>query len=196
MAFDAHDPDASRPPCPHGTKYDRDKPRPELLPPRATLAVAEVLAYGARKYAEDNWRGVEPPTRYLGAALRHILARLAGERLDPESGLPHLACACASLLFRLERDLEPTTTVGPAAPAAGPEPEPVEWEVVSADMPTAPGPDSVGWDPRYRELRLGARVRLCPADPVAGPWRQVDYLDGGWDWWPMSHLRAVRGSAS
>lgn len=90
----------------NGVKHDEHKPRPELLPPRALLSVSEVLAYGARKYAPDNWRKVpDAHTRYVGAALRHVLAHLTGERLDPESGKPHLAHAVCSLLFALEFDL-------------------------------------------------------------------------------------------
>ncbi len=89
-----------------GVKHDDSKPRPELLPPRALLAVSEVLAYGAQKYAPDNWRKVpEARTRYIGAALRHILAHMRGERLDPESKQPHLAHAVCSILFTLELEL-------------------------------------------------------------------------------------------
>lgn len=88
-------------------KHDEQKPRPELLPPRAIEEVSAVLAYGARKYSADNWRRATPDEarpRYVGAALRHLFAYLKGERNDPESGYPHLAHAVTSLLFVLERD--------------------------------------------------------------------------------------------
>ena len=86
-----------------GTKYDSDKPRMDLIPPHAELLLAQVLTYGANKYASDNWRKVDNASqRYLAAALRHINSHRQGEVIDPESGLPHLAHAMCSLAFILE----------------------------------------------------------------------------------------------
>lgn len=45
----------------------------------------------------DNWRKGFKYTRSADAALRHIFAFLDGEDMDPESGLPHIAHAVASL---------------------------------------------------------------------------------------------------
>lgn len=86
-----------------GTKYDSDKPRMNLIPPSAELLLAQVLTYGAKKYAPDNWRKVpEAETRYIAAAMRHINAYRSGEWLDEESNLPHLAHAMCCLAFILE----------------------------------------------------------------------------------------------
>lgn len=86
------------------TKHDQAKPRTDLLPPRALLAMAAVLAHGAEKYGDDNWKrgGVGARPRYIAAALRHVLAYQSGEELDPESGLGHLAHALTSLAFAFE----------------------------------------------------------------------------------------------
>lgn len=85
-----------------GVKHDAGKSRLDLIPFRELLQVGDVLEYGARKYAPDNWKHVpEARQRYLGAALRHIAAHGTGEVLDPESGLPHLAHAITSLFFLL-----------------------------------------------------------------------------------------------
>lgn len=85
---------------PLGTKLDTAKPRCDLLPPLALLGAADVLGYGARKYAPGNWRLVpDARERYLAAALRHVLAAMAGEERDPESGFSHLDHAVCSLLF-------------------------------------------------------------------------------------------------
>lgn len=73
-----------------GMKYDSDKPRTDLLDPLAMEGLAAVLAFGARKYAANNWRNGISYTRLLGAALRHTFAILRGEDNDPESGLPHV----------------------------------------------------------------------------------------------------------
>jgi hypothetical protein len=69
---------------------------------------AKVLTFGAKKYSEDNWRQVEGlQKRYLAAAMRHINAIQKGERLDPESGLHHLAHVMCCISFMLEDQLAP-----------------------------------------------------------------------------------------
>lgn len=94
-----------------GIKHDGEKPRVDLLSALAMLGTAEVLTFGARKYAANNWRNGIAWSRLTGALLRHTFAFMRGEDLDPESGLPHvdhIAC-CAMFLqehFRLRRDLD------------------------------------------------------------------------------------------
>lgn len=82
-------------------KHDKDKPRPTLVPVGLIDAVTAVREHGCRKYHDpENWKQVEPQ-RYRDALYRHWLAYLRGERLDPESGLPHLwhlACNAAFLI--------------------------------------------------------------------------------------------------
>jgi hypothetical protein len=83
-----------------GVKYDTDKPRPDLLDPKAILAMAQVMEHGAKKYDTDNWKRVsEPQRRYYAAALRHLLAWWGGEANDSESGLSHLAHAACCVMF-------------------------------------------------------------------------------------------------
>lgn len=89
-----------------GRKDDGEKPRPDLIPAKAEAEVARVLAFGAKKYAPENWRKVpDAKNRYIAAALRHINAYRDGRRVDEESGLHPLAHAIASLLFVTELDL-------------------------------------------------------------------------------------------
>lgn len=88
-----------------GMKHDENKARWDLLPMGATSEIVDVLTYGAKKYAPDNWRKVpNPQQRYYAAAMRHIVAWVRGEKNDPESGKPHLAHAACCLLFLLEVD--------------------------------------------------------------------------------------------
>jgi len=81
-----------------GVKYDQGKLRWTLLPWRTLKGVVEILEMGARKYAEDNWKHVEPQ-RYKDAALRHLTDWLSGEKVDPESGKSHLYHCICCLLF-------------------------------------------------------------------------------------------------
>lgn len=86
-------------------KSDATKPRAELLPPRALLAVSRVLTHGAAKYGHENHlrAGDDVENRYMGATLRHLLAHMSGEAADAETGESHLAHAAADLLLMLER---------------------------------------------------------------------------------------------
>lgn len=90
-----------------GRKFDSEKPKMYLLPPKATVEVAKVLTFGAAKYDEENWRKLEDAqNRYSGGALRHIFSHLDGELKDPETNLSHLAHAICCLMFKLELELE------------------------------------------------------------------------------------------
>ena len=78
-----------------------------LLPPKAIVEVAKVLTFGAEKYDAENWRKLDDlQNRYTAGALRHIFAHMDGEKLDPETGLSHMAHALCCLLFKLEIELE------------------------------------------------------------------------------------------
>ncbi len=83
-------------------KHDAEKPDMSLLSSIAIVKVAEVMSYGKKKYAANNWRSGFLWTRILAAVLRHIFAYLGGEDKDPESGLSHVAHAVAGLCFLLE----------------------------------------------------------------------------------------------
>lgn len=89
-----------------GMKYDSDKPMYNLLPAGAINSLAEVLTFGAKKYAPNSWQHVPNGLeRYRAALLRHTFAMQAGELIDPESGLPHSAHAmcCCAFINELER---------------------------------------------------------------------------------------------
>jgi hypothetical protein len=83
-------------------KFDDGKLPFHLLSTEAMNQTAAVLAFGAEKYAEHNWRKGFVWSRPLSAAMRHIAAFNAGEDKDPESGLSHLAHAACCIMFLLE----------------------------------------------------------------------------------------------
>lgn len=83
-----------------GLKFDGGKLKWELLPLEAVEKIVEVLTYGAKKYAPNNWKGLEEPIeRYMGALLRHLSAWRQGQEVDEESGLPHVAMMATNALF-------------------------------------------------------------------------------------------------
>lgn len=83
-------------------KFDSNKLPLNLLSTEALNQTAAVLAFGAEKYAEHNWRAGFAWSRPLAAAMRHITAFNDGEDKDPESGLSHLAHAACCIMFLLE----------------------------------------------------------------------------------------------
>lgn len=86
------------------------KDRFDLIPADCKWYLAKVLTYGAQKYGDNNWQGVEE-YRYWGGLDRHLNAHLRGEHVDSESGLPHLAMAYANLTFLLWKHLNPEIPV-------------------------------------------------------------------------------------
>jgi hypothetical protein len=89
---------------PTGIKYDSGKPRVDLVSAVAITELAKVLAFGAGKYGDHNWRGGFKYSRVLGAILRHVFSYVGGEDKDPETGLSHIAHAMAGCMFLLEFD--------------------------------------------------------------------------------------------
>ena len=74
----------------------------DLIAPLAINQLAAVLAFGAKKYDENNWRLGLHWSRVIAAVLRHIFSWVGGETNDPESGLSHLAHAMCGIMFLLE----------------------------------------------------------------------------------------------
>lgn len=71
----------------------------ELLDPYVLEQMAKVLDFGKGKYSAHNWRGGIQWTRTIGAVLRHALAYLNGEDLDPETGINHMAHCAVNCMF-------------------------------------------------------------------------------------------------
>lgn len=86
-------------------RFDGDKVRWDLLPFDALEQVAMVATYGAKKYAPKNWELGMSWSRMFGSIMRHLAARMRGEIMDPESGLPHLAHAAWNAMALLSYEL-------------------------------------------------------------------------------------------
>lgn len=95
---------------PGGLKYDDGKLQYGLIPPIATKSLAQVLTFGAAKYAPNSWQTVQDgERRYLDALYRHLEAYRTGESTDSESGLSHLAHAITNVAFLLHFEQEKAT---------------------------------------------------------------------------------------
>lgn len=83
-----------------------------LVPPALSIYVAGVMASGKSKYGElydvsgydgYNWRNKKVrKSVYLEAIMRHLLASLDGQAIDPESGFPHEAHIGADVSILLD----------------------------------------------------------------------------------------------
>lgn len=87
---------------PGGVKFDSQKVRHDLLSPAALDGLSRVLTYGAVKYEAHNWRKGIDWSRVQAALLRHMVAFMAGEDIDPESGLPHIDHVMCNAMFLSE----------------------------------------------------------------------------------------------
>ena len=89
-----------------GTKNDSGKLRMDLIPPEATIALAEVLTMGANKYDDHNWREGIKYSRIVAALKRHLTAWEAGEIYDSESKLNHIAHVLCNAAFLITFEFE------------------------------------------------------------------------------------------
>lgn len=73
-----------------GRKDDEGKLRFDLIPPRALILLAKVYTTGAEKYDDRNWEKGMSWSRIYGAIQRHLWKFWNGEKMDEETGVPHL----------------------------------------------------------------------------------------------------------
>jgi Domain of unknown function (DUF5664) len=106
LASRAIDPPVTKP-APGGRKDDTGKLRYDLLPPECEEAVVRILTHGAAKYGENNWQNLDNfEDRYYAAVRRHLSAWRRGEKIDPDSGEPHLAHVMCGVVFLLWKELQ------------------------------------------------------------------------------------------
>jgi hypothetical protein len=82
-----------------GRKDDGEKPPLHLIPPEFLYAIAEILAFGARKYAPRNWEKGINYSRVYRAAVGHLFDWFMRKGSDPETGKSHLWHAACCVMF-------------------------------------------------------------------------------------------------
>ena len=93
-------------PATPGMKFDAGKTQWTLLPWEAVEKIVVIMMFGAKKYAPNNWKKVEPPIRYIDACYRHLNAWCNGEQNDKETGYSHLWHAGCNIVFAIWLELK------------------------------------------------------------------------------------------
>ena len=88
-----------------GEKKDQGKLPLELLPFDSIEAIAEILQFGAIKYAPRNWELGMDWSRLFGATLRHLWAWWRKQGVDSDTGKSHLWHAGCCILFLIAYEL-------------------------------------------------------------------------------------------
>lgn len=82
-----------------GDRHNAGKLRWSLVDMDALEDMVRVLEFGAKKYADHNWKNGLPNTAICESMMRHMQAFLRGEDTDPESGLPHTGHILCNAMF-------------------------------------------------------------------------------------------------
>ena len=88
-----------------GVRKNQGKLRWRLLPWDALTSLLEIYEFGAEKYEARGWEKGYSWEETFDSLQRHLLAWYFGERLDPESGKPHLAHAVWNTITLLAFEL-------------------------------------------------------------------------------------------
>jgi hypothetical protein len=99
-----------------GVKFDNGKTRDDLIPPEVEEAIAKVLEFGAKKYAERNWEKGMLWSRPYAATRRHMRNWFArrdfgkGPGNDKDSGFSDLWHAATNIAFLIAYELRGSGT--------------------------------------------------------------------------------------
>lgn len=101
--------------------------------PRALAEIAGVGTFGAAKYARHSWGKVDNGLeRYTDAMMRHLMADMGGEELDPETNLKHYAHFAWNVLATFELMLtkyDRLPRYASSLPVRGPSPATINFDV-------------------------------------------------------------------
>lgn len=81
------------------SRYNSGKLKWSLVDFDSLEDMVRVLEFGANKYSEHNWKKGLKTTEVFESTMRHLVAYMKGEDLDPESGLPHTGHIMCNAMF-------------------------------------------------------------------------------------------------
>ena len=89
-----------------GKKFDTDKLEWNLLYYPFLESVIRVMKLGKGRYGFENWKKPFDKTRLRNAMLRHAVADMKGEYIDPDSGEPHISHVVCNAMFLYYHELK------------------------------------------------------------------------------------------
>lgn len=81
-----------------GLRHNAGKPRFDLVPPEAMVALADHFRKGAEKYADRNWERGMDWGKCFASMERHAWSWMNGEDFDPETGSHHMVAVAWNAL--------------------------------------------------------------------------------------------------
>ena len=91
-----------------GSRHNKDKRKWSLVHYKSLEPLVEVLEFGAKKYAPENWKKGLDKKEILESMMRHLTALMDGEENDKESGLHHIGhIMCNAMFYRFFDAQEP-----------------------------------------------------------------------------------------
>ena len=82
-----------------GSRHNKDKRKWSLVHYKSLEPLVEVLEFGAKKYAPENWKKGLDKKEILESMMRHLTALMDGEENDKESGLHHIGHLMCNAMF-------------------------------------------------------------------------------------------------
>lgn len=80
-------------------KYNQNKPMWSLVDFKSFEGMVKVLEFGAKKYEAHNWKKGLYTSEICESLLRHLFEHMSGNRIDNESGLPHIDHVACNIMF-------------------------------------------------------------------------------------------------
>lgn len=80
-------------------RYNEGKLQWSLVDFKSLEPMVQVLEFGAKKYAPNNWKKGLETQKIMESLLRHAFAFMSGEDNDPENGISHVGHMQCNLMF-------------------------------------------------------------------------------------------------
>jgi len=93
-------------------RYNSGKRKWSLVDFKSIEPMVEVLEFGAKKYAPDNWKKGLDKKEILESMMRHLTRLMDGELEDAESGISHMGHIMCNAMFYNYFDRNPIKNSG------------------------------------------------------------------------------------